>query len=179
MERFFVALRLVAHAQSGSNPAAPLIHIIPPSLPHFDSLPQSRTSSELLNDLPQFGLPEVALATVDPAKTAELSLAFLGSAEPFVSGPLTPRSSATGWSISPEQKQKYLALFEKLQTSGFVQGRVARQLLERSTLPPALLGLIWELSDIGKDGKLNERNILFTCPASYRPNQHRCCPSKS
>ena len=48
-------------------------------------------------------------------------------------------------------------MFSKLQVAddGTISGKQARQVLVNSKLKTQILGQIWELSDINKDGKLD------------------------
>ena len=177
MDRFFVAMRLIAHAQSGTQPAAALVHIVPPVLPIFEGL--SNRKRETISEVPQFGdslltgaLPQPSelapMSQVDITRTAELSLSLqqLGldalTFAPFASGPLTPRNSSTGWTLNEAEKRKYSELFAQIDISknGLIDGRTARHVLERSKLSKTLLAMVWELADIGKDGKLNHTEFL-------------------
>lgn len=60
------------------------------------------------------------------------------------------------WSVTPEQCEQYSALFAKVEQreTGFVGPDEAREVLERSQLPQAELGLIWRLADVDGDGQL-------------------------
>ena len=72
------------------------------------------------------------------------------------------------------RQAKYDDVFSKLQVApdGTISGKQARQVLVNSKLKNQILGQIWELSDITKDGKLDadEFAVVSTTAAM-------CCPS--
>ena len=68
-------------------------------------------------------------------------------------------SSAGGaWSISPSEKQQSDQFFNMLDTSrsGYIAGDIAVPFFVQSGLPEDTLASIWDLSDISKEGRLNQ-----------------------
>ena len=179
MDRFFVALRLIAHAQGGMPLAASLISIVPPSLPIFEGLASRRDQADALS-ISDVGHHTNAtpdqhpFATMDMERAADLSFSMqkLGldplTFTPFATGPLTPTAAPKDaiktsiWELSESDKSKYSELFARLDSDndGLIDGKTARTVLQRSGLSKTILALIWELSDLGKDGNLNEAEFI-------------------
>jgi epidermal growth factor receptor substrate 15 len=68
---------------------------------------------------------------------------------------------ATDWSIKPEERQKYQALFNSLHPdNGVLPGNKVVGLLKDSKLPVDTLSTIWELADQDKDGSLDEWEFI-------------------
>lgn len=68
---------------------------------------------------------------------------------------------AADWSVKPEERQKYVALFNSLQPeSGVLGGNKVAGLLRDSKLPVDTLSMIWELADQDKDGNLDEYEFI-------------------
>uniref|UniRef100_A0A8C7P1A2 Epidermal growth factor receptor pathway substrate 15 like 1 n=1 Tax=Oncorhynchus mykiss TaxID=8022 RepID=A0A8C7P1A2_ONCMY len=109
---FYVALRLVACAQSGQDVSLSSLNLtIPP--PKFKD-----TSS-----------PSLSTSSV--------------SSEPH-------------WAVRPEEKGKFDGIFESLApVSGLLSGDKVKPVLTNSKLPLDVLGKVWDLSDIDKDGHLD------------------------
>uniref|UniRef100_T1J1T0 RalBP1-associated Eps domain-containing protein 1 n=1 Tax=Strigamia maritima TaxID=126957 RepID=T1J1T0_STRMM len=61
------------------------------------------------------------------------------------------------WTISDEQREYYTNQFKLMQLdlTGFLSGPVAKDFFEKSKLPVKELSLIWQLSDVNKDGALS------------------------
>ena len=62
-------------------------------------------------------------------------------------------------------QKKYDDVFNKLQVGpdGTISGKQARQVLMNSKLPTPVLGQIWELADVNKDGKLDGNEFAIVC----------------
>ncbi|CAM9787742.1 unnamed protein product [Chrysoparadoxa australica] len=62
------------------------------------------------------------------------------------------------YSMTSEERQKYGTVFRKLDEdgSGTLDGAEAAPLLMRSGLPTSVLKNVWQLSDVDKEGSLNE-----------------------
>ncbi|XP_067329671.1 epidermal growth factor receptor substrate 15-like 1 isoform X3 [Anolis sagrei] len=117
---FFVALRLVACAQSGND-------VGPASL----------------------GL------TLPPPK-------FHDSTSPL----LLPPSSEAHWAVRVEERAKFDGIFESLlPVNGLLSGDKVKPVLINSKLPLDVLGRVWDLSDIDKDGHL-DRDEFAVAPSS-------------
>lgn len=75
--------------------------------------------------------------------------------------------TATDWSIKPEERQKYQALFNSLQPdNGVLPGNKVVGLLKDSKLPVETLSTIWELADQDKDGSLDEHEFIVVSGAT-------------
>uniref|UniRef100_A0A673NIU1 Epidermal growth factor receptor substrate 15-like 1 n=1 Tax=Sinocyclocheilus rhinocerous TaxID=307959 RepID=A0A673NIU1_9TELE len=110
---FYVALRLVACAQSGHD-----------------------ISLSCLN------LP------VPPPK-------FKDHSSPSLSSVTSTNESL--WAVRPEEKSKFDGIFESLATvNGLLSGEKVKPVLINSKLPVDVLGKVWDLSDIDKDGHLDK-----------------------
>ncbi|GAA6104030.1 epidermal growth factor receptor substrate 15-like 1 isoform X1 [Tachysurus ichikawai] len=108
---FYVALRLVACAQSGQD--------------------VSVTSLNL---------------TVSPPKFKDPSSPSLGGAS----------STDSHWAVRPEEKSKFDGIFDSLvPVNGLLSGEKVKPVLMNSKLPVDVLGKVWDLSDIDKDGHLD------------------------
>ncbi|MCJ8749899.1 hypothetical protein PDJAM_G00192810 [Pangasius djambal] len=60
------------------------------------------------------------------------------------------------WAITPEERGKHDKQFDSLTpTLGYVSGDQARKFFLQSGLPASVLAEIWELADMGKDGKMD------------------------
>lgn len=74
--------------------------------------------------------------------------------------------AAADWSIKPEERQKYQALFNSLQPdNGVLPGNKVVGLLKDSKLPVDTLSTIWELADQDKDGSLDEYEFIVVSAA--------------
>uniref|UniRef100_A0A6Q2YZ59 Epidermal growth factor receptor pathway substrate 15 like 1 n=1 Tax=Esox lucius TaxID=8010 RepID=A0A6Q2YZ59_ESOLU len=109
---FYVALRLVACAQSGQD-----------------------VSLNSLN------------LTVPPPKFKDTSSPSLSTSS---------ASTEVHWAVRPEEKSKFDGIFESLSpVNGLLSGDKVKPVLINSKLPLDVLGKVWDLSDIDKDGHLD------------------------
>ncbi|CAI5636785.1 unnamed protein product [Oreochromis niloticus] len=61
------------------------------------------------------------------------------------------------WAVRPEEKNKFDGIFESLApVNGLLSGEKVRPVLINSKLPLDVLGKVWDLSDIDKDGHLDK-----------------------
>eukprot|EP00929_Paragymnodinium_shiwhaense_P090670 TRINITY_DN50824_c0_g1_i1.p1 TRINITY_DN50824_c0_g1~~TRINITY_DN50824_c0_g1_i1.p1 ORF type:complete len:845 (+),score=163.50 TRINITY_DN50824_c0_g1_i1:64-2598(+) len=167
-ESFFVALRLVAHAQAGREPDMNLVMMQPPSLPDFEGVQRRRPGSGATSRAPSVGAPSevselqpVIIAGDDQVrKAAELARQAAPSRSPRGRS-LSPRGSP--WIPSDRQKRKYAALFKRtdLNGDGYVEGMEARELLQRSNLDFETLKVAWDLSDRDHDGRLDFHEFVI------------------
>ncbi|XP_061834425.1 epidermal growth factor receptor substrate 15-like 1 isoform X2 [Nerophis lumbriciformis] len=119
---FYVALRLVACAQSGHD-----------------------ISLSSLN------------ATVPPPK-------FKDTGSPSLCGSTEPH-----WAVRPEEKSKFDGIFESLSPiNGLLSGEKVRPVLINSKLSLDILGKVWDLSDIDKDGHLDKDEFAVAMHLVYR-----------
>jgi len=163
MQRFFVALRLVAHAQS--NPAQPLtpeLEMVQPAiLPDFQGLHRRRDPSEYSppgsvtpsvvggahSDISELQ-PVISGGEAEVRRAADYARQASRSQSPFSSRP-----GRSGWSWSPSKKEigKYASLFLRADGNrdGYIDGTEARELLPRSGLDDNSLAIAWELAAQG------------------------------
>mmetsp|Transcript_23954 Transcript_23954/g.68578 ORF Transcript_23954/g.68578 Transcript_23954/m.68578 type:complete len:796 (-) Transcript_23954:56-2443(-) len=165
-EGFFVALRLVAHAQAGRAPDPQLVNVEPPALPDFPSLQRKRAPSELSPP------PGSATASVcggaGGSEFSELQPVIAGEEDEVrraaalaarrASRSASPKPfTRERWAPTRRERRKYASLFVRTDWDGdgFVQGDQAQGLLERSRLSREQLMLAWEHADRGHDGRLD------------------------
>ncbi|XP_027882551.1 epidermal growth factor receptor substrate 15-like 1 isoform X2 [Xiphophorus couchianus] len=132
---FYVALRLVACAQSGQEVSVSNINqTVPP--PQFKD-----TSSPSLSS------------------TSSLSCELL-------------------WAVKPEEKNKFDGIFESLvPINGLLSGDKVRPVLINSKLPLDVLGKVWDLSDIDKDGHLDKDEFAVAMHLVYRALEKEAIPA--
>ncbi|XP_067370349.1 epidermal growth factor receptor substrate 15-like 1 isoform X5 [Channa argus] len=132
---FYVALRLVACAQSGQE-----------------------VSLSSLN------------FTVPPPKFKDTSSPSLSSSS---SG-----SAELHWAVRPEEKSKFDGIFESLApVNGLLSGDKVKPVLINSKLPLDVLGKVWDLSDIDKDGHLDKDEFAVAMHLVYRALEKEPVPA--
>ncbi|XP_055359659.1 epidermal growth factor receptor substrate 15-like 1 isoform X2 [Betta splendens] len=131
---FFIALRLVASAQSG-------------------------------NDISLYNLNQTLAAPK-----------FKDTNSPLLSVPMiTPDSQ---WAIRPDEKGKFESIFESLSpVNGLLPGDKVRPVLMNSNLPLDVLGKIWDLSDVDKDGYLDKEEFTVVMHLVYRTMEKEPLPA--
>lgn len=122
---FFVALKLVAMAQSGRD---------------------VNLSNMQLQDLPPPKMGEykvaVAVSRPPPPRPGAITPTPVISQLPAVTG---------DWAVKPAERDKYDRLYESLQpVNGLIPGNKVKGVLMESKLPFDTLGRIWDLADIDK-----------------------------
>ncbi|CAH2310818.1 epidermal growth factor receptor substrate 15 isoform X1 [Pelobates cultripes] len=79
---------------------------------------------------------------------------FHDNESPLLVGPAV--SADVPWSVKVEEKSKYDAIFDSLiPANGFLSGDKVKPVLLNSKLSVEVLGRVWELSDIDRDGLLD------------------------
>ncbi|MFH4975929.1 hypothetical protein AB6A40_002638 [Gnathostoma spinigerum] len=119
--------------------------------------------ARLMAQIPKEEASTVVNGEVAPASTVEVhGGAFDQTTEhetPFGFGKgegIDRGSNESEWIVSRE-RYKYDELFESLDpVDGKITGRVAKEHMIKSKLPNSVLGKIWKLSDIDKDGMLDQ-----------------------
>uniref|UniRef100_A0A7N6B9W3 Epidermal growth factor receptor pathway substrate 15-like 1a n=1 Tax=Anabas testudineus TaxID=64144 RepID=A0A7N6B9W3_ANATE len=131
---FYVALRLVACAQSGQEVSLSSLNLtVPP--PKFD--------------------------------TSSPSLSSTASA-----------SAEIHWAVRPEEKSKFDGIFESLApVNGLLSGEKVKPVLINSKLPLDVLGKVWDLSDIDKDGHLDKDEFAVAMHLVYRALEKEPVPA--
>ncbi|XP_035994315.1 epidermal growth factor receptor substrate 15-like 1 isoform X2 [Fundulus heteroclitus] len=91
---------------------------------------------------------------------------------------LTASSTASDWAIRPDEKGKFEAIFESLSpVNGLLSGDKVRPVLINSKLPLDVLGKIWDLSDVDKDGHLDKEEFIVAMHLVYRTMEKEPVPS--
>ncbi|XP_028328027.1 epidermal growth factor receptor substrate 15-like 1 isoform X2 [Gouania willdenowi] len=100
------------------------------------------------------------------------SLATSSSSSPSSSSP------DTQWAIRHEEKGKFEGIFESLSpVKGLLPGEKVRPVLLNSKLPLDVLGKIWDLSDVDKDGYLDKDEFTVAMHLVYRAMEKEPVPS--
>ncbi|XP_035503436.1 epidermal growth factor receptor substrate 15-like 1 isoform X3 [Scophthalmus maximus] len=132
---FYVALRLVACAQSGQEVCLSSLNL-----------------------------------KVPPPKFKDTSSPSLSST--------APASSESHWAVRPEEKGKFDGIFESLApVNGLLSGDKVKPVLINSKLPLDVLGKVWDLSDIDKDGHLDKDEFAVAMHLVYRALEKEPVPA--
>ncbi|XP_026526700.1 epidermal growth factor receptor substrate 15-like 1 isoform X1 [Notechis scutatus] len=128
---FFIALRLVACAQSGHDVILSNLHLtLPPPKFHDNTSP-------------------LLLASTD-----------------------------AHWAVRVEERAKFDGIFESLlPVNGLLSGDKVKPVLMNSKLPLDVLGRVWDLSDIDKDGHLDRDEFAVAMHLVYRALEKEPVPS--
>uniref|UniRef100_A0A8C2E8M0 Epidermal growth factor receptor pathway substrate 15 n=1 Tax=Cyprinus carpio TaxID=7962 RepID=A0A8C2E8M0_CYPCA len=119
----------------------------------------------------------VALRLVACAQNGlEVSLKSLNAAVPppkfhDTSSPLQfgPVPTDCPWAVKAEEKLKFDAIFDSLSpVGGMLTGDKVKPVLLNSKLPVDVLGRVWELSDIDRDGMLDKDEFAVVMHLVYR-----------
>ncbi|MCP9264472.1 EH domain-containing protein 1 [Dirofilaria immitis] len=106
-------------------------------------------NAPITNGLPQPHQTEVRGGAFDQAIESETPFGF-GKGEGFDKG-----ANESGWVVARE-RYKADEIFDSLDPiDGKITGRAAKEHMVKSKLPNAILGKIWKLSDVDKDGMLD------------------------
>uniref|UniRef100_A0A8C9WUD7 Epidermal growth factor receptor pathway substrate 15 like 1 n=1 Tax=Sander lucioperca TaxID=283035 RepID=A0A8C9WUD7_SANLU len=132
---FYVALRLVACAQSGQEVSLSSLNL-----------------------------------TVPPPK-------FKDTSSPSLSSTVSA-SGELHWAVRPEEKSKFDGIFESLApVNGLLSGEKVKPVLINSKLPLDVLGKVWDLSDIDKDGHLDRDEFAVAMHLVYRALEKEPVPA--
>ncbi|XP_067824137.1 epidermal growth factor receptor substrate 15-like 1 isoform X9 [Heptranchias perlo] len=92
---------------------------------------------------------------------------FHDNSSPLLIAP--PPSSDTHWAVRPEERAKFDGIFESLTPlNGLLSGDKVKPVLINSNLPLDVLGRVWDLSDIDKDGHLDRDEFAVAMHLVYR-----------
>ncbi|CAJ1072663.1 epidermal growth factor receptor substrate 15-like 1 isoform X6 [Xyrichtys novacula] len=131
---FFIALRLVASAQSGNDIS---LHNLNQNL----AAPKFRDSNS----------PLLSVSTTGPDSQ---------------------------WAVRADEKGKFEGIFESLSpVNGLLSGDKVRPVLINSKLPLDILGKIWDLSDVDKDGQLDKDEFTVAMHLVYRAMEKEPVPA--
>ncbi|KAM9475672.1 epidermal growth factor receptor substrate 15 isoform 6-T6 [Clarias gariepinus] len=93
--------------------------------------------------------------------------------------PLLPAgvSIDSPWMVKPEEKLKFDAIFDSLSpVGGMLTGDKVKPVLLNSKLPVDVLGRVWELSDIDRDGMLDKDEFAVAMYLVYRALENESVP---
>lgn len=165
MDRFFVALRLCAHAQSNRPVAPELANLEPPMLPDVQDVPRRRGDSECSpvgSRAPSIVGNTSDISDLQPVISGGEAL-VRRAADSARQGAKSPRSFyRERWAPSARERRKYATLFQRTDKNGdgFVEAPDVKELLERSGLDLGSLMAAWEHADREQRGKLNWREFV-------------------
>ncbi|NXL72150.1 EP15R factor, partial [Leptocoma aspasia] len=92
---------------------------------------------------------------------------------------ITPPSTETHWAVRVEEKAKFDGIFESLlPVNGLLSGDKVKPVLMNSKLPLDILGRVWDLSDIDKDGHLDKDEFAVAMHLVYRALEKESVPSQ-
>ncbi|XP_041530443.1 epidermal growth factor receptor substrate 15-like 1 isoform X9 [Microtus oregoni] len=90
----------------------------------------------------------------------------------------TQPSTETHWAVRVEEKAKFDGIFESLlPVNGLLSGDKVKPVLMNSKLPLDVLGRVWDLSDIDKDGHLDRDEFAVAMHLVYRALEKEPVPS--
>ncbi|XP_055563097.1 epidermal growth factor receptor substrate 15-like 1 isoform X5 [Falco cherrug] len=91
---------------------------------------------------------------------------------------IAPPSTETHWAVRVEEKAKFDGIFESLlPVNGLLSGDKVKPVLMNSKLPLDILGRVWDLSDIDKDGHLDRDEFAVAMHLVYRALEKEPVPS--
>ncbi|KAK9310280.1 hypothetical protein QLX08_000294 [Tetragonisca angustula] len=92
--------------------------------------------------------------------------------------PVITSVSNGDWSIKPSERAKYDQLFDSLQPSnGYIPGNKVKDVLMDSKLSLDILGKIWDLADMDKDGMLDRHEFVVAVHLVYKALEKYAIPS--
>ncbi|XP_078143805.1 epidermal growth factor receptor substrate 15-like 1 isoform X1 [Centroberyx gerrardi] len=101
---------------------------------------------------------------------------FKDTSSPSLS--LSSTSTDSQWAIRPDEKGKFDGIFESLcPANGLLSGDKVKPVLINSKLPLDVLGKIWDLSDVDKDGHLDKDEFSVAMHLVYRAMETEPVPT--
>ncbi|KXJ20834.1 epidermal growth factor receptor substrate 15-like 1 [Exaiptasia diaphana] len=92
---------------------------------------------------------------------------------PLVKSPM----DTTSWLVKPSEKLKYDGIFENLKpVNGYLPGDKVKPVLLNSKLPLDVLGRVWDLSDIDRDGMLDADEFAVAMHLVYKALEGEIVP---
>ncbi|XP_030583800.1 epidermal growth factor receptor substrate 15 isoform X2 [Archocentrus centrarchus] len=91
---------------------------------------------------------------------------FHDTSSPLLAGGVAPDLP---WVVKPEEKMKFHSIFDSLgPVGGMLSGDKVKPVLLNSKLPVDILGRVWELSDLDRDGMLDKDEFSVAMYLVYR-----------
>ncbi|XP_060040441.1 epidermal growth factor receptor substrate 15-like 1 isoform X1 [Erinaceus europaeus] len=91
---------------------------------------------------------------------------------------VTPPAADTHWAVRVEEKAKFDGIFDSLlPVGGLLSGEKVRPVLVNSKLPLDVLGRVWDLSDIDRDGHLDRDEFAVAMHLVYRALEKEPVPA--
>jgi Ca2+-binding EF-hand superfamily protein len=138
-----------------------IIAAIPPKVA-TTTLAQSERRTAATHTASTHHVPAALSRSVSSAPAAVTPATVVSDVVPLVPSPaLSHRSTASTppfpAHLSRAQLQQYQQFFASIDLvkSGHISGQQARDFFMRSNLPSHVLGRVWEMADVDRDGKLN------------------------
>ncbi|XP_053185550.1 epidermal growth factor receptor substrate 15-like 1 isoform X2 [Scomber japonicus] len=101
---------------------------------------------------------------------------FRDTSSPLLS--VSTISTDSQWAIRPDEKGKFEGIFESLSpVNGLLSGDKVKPVLINSKLPLDVLGKIWDLSDVDKDGHLDKYEFTVVMHLVYRAMENEPIPT--
>lgn len=101
---------------------------------------------------------------------------FKDTSSPLLS--VSTTSTDSQWAIRPDEKGKFEGIFESLSpVNGLLSGDKVKPVLINSKLPLDVLGKIWDLSDVDKDGHLDKDEFTVVMHLVYRAMEKEPIPT--
>ncbi|XP_005113561.2 epidermal growth factor receptor substrate 15-like 1, partial [Aplysia californica] len=102
----------------------------------------------------------------------------LGPVEPVEPATQSAASSNVPWDITPSEKAKYDQVFDSLKpVQNMLAGDKVKPVLMNSKLPVDVLGWIWDMSDIDKDGYLDRDEFAVAMHLVYQAREGHELPT--
>ncbi|XP_076040031.1 epidermal growth factor receptor pathway substrate 15 isoform X3 [Oratosquilla oratoria] len=158
---FFVSLKLVALVQNGREPSvANVLAPVPP--PNMGEPPPHPPP-------PKSPHPPA----VPPAPSAACrAAAGVGQA------PAPAATPSTVWTITPNDRNRYDQIFNSLgPEANKIHGNKVRGVMVNSKLPLDILGKIWDLADMDKDGSLDRVEFSIAMHLVYKVLENNTLPN--
>uniref|UniRef100_A0AAR2IY62 Epidermal growth factor receptor pathway substrate 15-like 1a n=1 Tax=Pygocentrus nattereri TaxID=42514 RepID=A0AAR2IY62_PYGNA len=135
--------------------------------------------------LKKSGLPDITLGKVSIwgninfiCKEIKHNNAFASQKDPSSPSLTAASSTDSHWAVRPEEKSKFDGIFESLApVNGLLSGEKVKPVLMNSKLPVDVLGKVWDLSDIDKDGHLDRDEFAVAMHLVYRALEKEPVPS--
>ncbi|KAM9844924.1 epidermal growth factor receptor substrate 15-like 1 isoform 2-T2 [Aulostomus maculatus] len=101
---------------------------------------------------------------------------FKDTSSPLLS--VSTTSADSHWAIRPDEKGKFEGIFESLSPlKGLLSGDKVKPILINSKLPLDVLGKIWDLADVDKDGYLDKDEFTVAMHLVYRAMEKEPVPT--